>query len=150
VCGTRDLNARYDSARDPAPGPLLRQNLHLLNGGAIRDFSLALTGAVRRLLDGGRFPVVLGGDCSVLLSALLALRRRGRFGLAFLDAHANSCQPAAEPAGEVASMELAPARRGRGPAVLADLDGLRPLVRDDDVAVLGYRDAPPAVPPAGT
>ena len=83
-------------------------------------------GAVGRLLDGGRFPVVLGGDCSVLLGALLARRRRGRCGLVFLDAHADFYQPEAEPAGELASMELALAT-GHGPAVLADLDGLRPL-----------------------
>jgi arginase len=29
--------------------------------------------------------------------------------------------------------------RGRGPGVLADIDGLRPLVRDSDVALIGYR-----------
>jgi len=29
---------------------------------------------------------------------------------------------------------------GRGPAVLADLDGLSPLVRDDDVVAFGFRD----------
>ncbi len=30
---------------------------------------------------------------------------------------------------------------GRGPDILADIEGLRPLVRDADVAVLGPRDA---------
>ena len=29
--------------------------------------------------------------------------------------------------------------QGRGPGVLADIDGLRPLVRDGDVALIGYR-----------
>ncbi len=130
--GVPDRNARYDPVRDPTTG--------LLNGEAIRDFSLDLADAAGRLLDAGRFPVVLGGDCSVLLGPLLARRRRGRSGLVFLDAHADFYQPEAEPSGEVASMELALAT-GRGPAVLADLDGLRPRVRDEDVAVLGYRDA---------
>ena len=36
-------------------------------------------------------------------------------------------------------MDLALAT-GRGPAILADLDGLRPLVSDEDVVVLGHRD----------
>jgi arginase len=89
-----DLNDRYDPVRDPATG--------LLNGEAIRDVSHRLAAAVGRLLDGGRFPVVLGGDCSVLLGALLARRRRGRTGLVFLDAHADFCQPAAEPGGAAA------------------------------------------------
>ena len=29
---------------------------------------------------------------------------------------------------------------GRGPAVLTDIDGLRPLVRDEDIVAFGFRD----------
>jgi arginase len=91
-------------------------------------------------LDLGRFPVVLGGDCSILLGTALALRRRGRFGLFFLDGHADFYSPESEPNGEVASMELAIVT-GREPAALADLDGLCPLVREEDVVVFAFRDA---------
>ncbi|MFH9011504.1 arginase family protein [Streptomyces sp. NPDC017943] len=122
----------YDPERDAATG--------LLNGDAVAAYSGALADAVGALLDEGRFPVVLGGDCSVLLGALLALRRRDRHGLLFLDGHSDFYQPEAEPAGEVASMELALAT-GRGPRVLADLEGRGPLVRDEDVVALGFRDA---------
>jgi arginase len=73
-----------------------------------------------------------------MLGPLLALRRRGRYGLAFLDGHADFQHPADEPNGEVASLDLAVAT-GRGPDVLTNLDGLRPLVRDEDVALVGYR-----------
>jgi arginase len=95
-------------------------------------------------LDLGRFPVVLGGDCSILLGTTLALRRRGRFGLFFLDGHADFYSPESEPNGEVASMELAIVT-GREPAALADLDGLCPLVREEDVVVFAFRDAESAV-----
>lgn len=83
------------------------------------------------MLDRGEFPVVL--DCSIMLGNLLALRRRGRFGLLFRDGHADPYQPEAEPNGEAASMDLALAT-GRGPAVVADLVGrlaarLRALLR---------------------
>jgi len=97
-----------------------------------------LAGAVAATLDAGRFPVLLGGDCSIVLGPLLALRRRGRYGLAFLDGHADFQHPSDEPNGEVASLDLAVAT-GRGPDLLTDLDGLRPLVRDEDVALVGYR-----------
>ena len=30
---------------------------------------------------------------------------------------------------------------GRGPDILTDIDNLKPLVRDEDVVVFGYRDA---------
>ncbi|MGH2601595.1 MAG: arginase family protein [Dehalococcoidia bacterium] len=126
------LNDRYSFKRDPAT--------LLLNAEAIGAFSQRLAGALDPLVRRGRFPRVLGGDCSILLGALLALRRLGRYGLVFLDGHADFYQPEASTTGEVADMDLALAS-GRGPAVLADLDGRRPLIRDEDVVVLGYRDA---------
>ncbi|GGT16599.1 arginase family protein [Streptomyces chromofuscus] len=122
----------YDARRDPATG--------VLNIAGIAGYSVRLADAVGGVLDSGRFPVVLGGDCSILLGNLLALRRRGRHGLLFLDGHTDFYQPEAEPAGEAASMDLALVT-GRGPTSLTDLEGRGPLVRDEDVAVLGYRDA---------
>lgn len=121
----------YDFRRDP--------ETHLVNGCAIRAYSVSLADAVTPLLQRGRFPVVLGGDCSILLGAALALRRLGRYGLFFIDGHADFYQPEAEVHGEVASMELALVS-GRGPAVLADIEGLGPLVRDEDAVAFGFRD----------
>ncbi len=121
----------YDPVRDPDTG--------ILNSKAIRDFSLALAEATGEVLERGDIPIVLGGDCSIVLGTLLALRRRGRHGLLFLDGHADFYQPEAEPNGEAASMDLALAT-GRGPDLVADLDGLGPLVSDEDVVHLGRRD----------
>lgn len=112
----------------------------MLNPGGIAQYSSRLADRVGEVIDRGLFPLVLGGDCSILLGNLLALRRRGRYGLLFLDGHCDFYQPDAEPTGEVASMELALAT-GRGPRVLSDLEGLGPLVADEDVVVLGFRDA---------
>jgi arginase len=122
----------YDDRRDEATG--------LRNPIGLRDYALALAAATGDVLDAGDVPVVLGGDCSIVLGNLLALHRRGRFGLLFLDGHADFYQPEAEPAGEAASMDLALAT-GRGPAVVTELDGRRPLVRDEDVVLFGRRDA---------
>ena len=120
----------YDDVRDPETG--------ILNPHGITAVARDVAGAVAAALDAGRFPVLLGGDCSIVLGPLLALRRRGRYGLAFLDGHADFAHPSDEPNGEVASLDLAVAT-GRGPDLLTDLDGLRPLVRDEDVALVGYR-----------
>jgi arginase len=38
----------------------------MMNAGAIRDYSPLLADAVAAVLDEGEFPVVLGGDCSIL------------------------------------------------------------------------------------
>jgi arginase len=121
----------YDPRRDPATG--------ILNPVGLADYSRRLADAVGRELRRGRFPVVLGGDCSNLIGCALALRRLGRYGVFFVDGHADFYQPAAEPKGEVASMDLAIVS-GHGPAVLADLERRPPLVREADIVAFGYRD----------
>jgi arginase len=122
----------YDPRRDPATG--------LLNPAALRDYARELADTTAAVLDAGDVPIVLGGDCSILLGTMLALRRRGRFGLLFVDGHADFYQPEAEPNGEAASMDLALAT-GRGPDIVTGLEGRRPLVRDEDVVHFARRDA---------
>jgi arginase len=121
----------YNAARDP--------ETLLLNPGAIASYAIALADAVGDMLKAQTLPIVLGGDCSIVLGCLLALKRRGRYGVLFLDGHADFYQPEAEPNGEAASMDLALAT-GRGPTIVTDIEGRRPLVRDEDVVVLGRRD----------
>jgi arginase len=137
-----DLEAvRVGRIEPPAYDPTRDTDTAVLNPHAIVDYSARLADTVGDVLDTGRFPVVLGGDCSILLGNLLALRRRGRrHGLLFLDGHTDFYQPSAEPYGEVASMDLALAT-GRGPRLLTDLEGRGPLLRDEDVVAFGFRDA---------
>jgi len=135
------LQARHSGRVEPPPYDARRDpQTMLLNPRGIASYSVALADVVGRAIDDGELPIVLGGDCSIMLGCLLALRRRGRYGLLFLDGHADFYQPEAEPNGEAASMELALAT-GRGPAIVSDLEGRRPLVRDEDVVAFGDRDA---------
>lgn len=124
--------AAYDTERDP-------ESL-TLNARGIAEYSVRLADTVAEVVGRGEFPILLGGDCSILLGSSLALRRRGRYGLLFIDGHADFYQPEANPNGEAASMDLAFAT-GRGPELLTNLEGLRPLVRDEDVVAFGFRDA---------
>jgi arginase family enzyme len=59
------------------------------NREAIAQYSVNLARRVGRLLDEGALPLVLGGDCSILIGNKLALADRGRFGLAFIDGHSD-------------------------------------------------------------
>lgn len=124
----------------PAFDPRIDPETRMLNPRSLRDYSSRLADAVGAVLDRGEFPIVLGGDCSILLGSALALKRRGRYGLLFLDGHADFYQPEAEPTGEAASMDLALAT-GRGPEIVTNLEGRGPLVRDEDTVVLAFRDA---------
>lgn len=123
---------RYDRA-DWKPGD------GVFNAAAIARYTVKLANRIGALLDAERFPVVLGGDCSILLGAALALRRRGRFGVAYLDGHSDLRHPGNDTVGAAAGEGLAQVT-GRGQADLTDIEGLRPYVRDGDVAVLGIRD----------
>jgi arginase len=135
------LGAGYAGRVEPPPYDATRDSATLLlNPYGLQSYAQLLAGAVSSLLRKGDVPVVLGGDCSNLIGCALALRRAGRFGLFFIDGHADFYQPEAEPQGEVASMDLAIVS-GRGPAVLTDIDGLRPLARDEEIVAFGYRDA---------
>jgi arginase len=135
------LNAEYGGRVEPLPyNPRRDPETHILNPDALRAYALQLAATVAGVLQQRKFPLVLGGDCSNIIGIMLALRRAGRYGLFFIDGHSDFYQPEAEPNGEVASMDLAIVS-GRGPAVLTDIDGLRPLVRDDDIVAFGFRDA---------
>jgi arginase len=136
-----ELRAEYGGRVSPLSYSSERDKLTLLlNPDSIRAFSLQLADTVAFVLHKKRFPLVLGGDCSILIGNLLALRRLGTYGLFFIDGHADFYQPEVSPTGEVADMDLAIVS-GRGPNVLTNIDGLKPLVRDQDIVVFGYRDA---------
>lgn len=121
--------------KDPTPDPATG----ILNAEAIAAWSPQLADAVEAVLDAEEFPVVLGGDCTIVLGSMLALRRRGRYGLLFIDGNADFFQPEAEPNGEGASMDLAWVT-GNGPSTLTDLEGRGPLVRPEDAVAFAYRD----------
>jgi arginase len=111
-----------------------------LNARGIARYARELADVVEPLLDAGEFPVVLGGDCSIVLGPALALRRRGRYGLLFIDGQADFFQPEADPYGEAASMDLAFVT-GHGPALLTEFEGYAPLINDTDAVAFGFRDA---------
>jgi arginase len=112
----------------------------VFNAPAIADYTRRLADRLDGYLRAGEFPVVLGGDCSILLGSMLALRRIGRYGLAFIDGHSDFRHAGnSNGVGAAAGEDLALVT-GRGQADLTDLDGLSPYVRDEDVSVLGIRD----------
>ena len=109
------------------------------NAEAIRAYTLRLATTIEAAVAGGSLVVVLGGDCSILLGAMLGLRRWGDVGLIFVDGHRDFQTPETSATGGAAGMDLALAT-GRGPALLTHFDGAERLVRDEAVVVLGHRD----------
>jgi len=122
-----------DPERDPETGVIAFADL-CASSQALRE---AVADTLRR---GGR-PLVLGGDCTLLLGAVAGVHDAvGRAGLWFVDGHADYLDGSSSPTGEAADMELA-MLTGHGPPGLVDLGGQVPLVEPDDVVILGHRPA---------
>ncbi len=117
---------------DVAPGRIRNQE-------AILDFSERLAGRLGTLMAAGGRPVVLGGDCSLLLGVGLALRRAGRFGLVHIDGHTDFRHPGNSNAcASLAGEDLAAAVGLHWPAVSL-LGGSRHF-DPSDVVHVGHRD----------
>lgn len=113
----------------------------VFNAAALAGYSRRLADRIEGHVRAGDFPVVLGGDCSIVLGSALGLRRAGRYGLAYLDGHDDFRHVGNAPDGVgAAGGEDVALVTGRGQSDLTDLEGLRPYVRDEDVALLGLRD----------
>jgi arginase len=112
------------------------------NEAEVGAYCRALGERVGEATSNGRFAVVLGGDCSIVLGSLLGARKsaQGSVGLVYVDAHADFGTPEESHTGSVASMCLALAV-GRGESRLARLAGDAPLVHGEDVILIGRRDA---------
>jgi arginase len=120
--------------RDP-----VRHANGVLGFDAVVAFSAALREAVADALAGEGRPLVVGGDCTLLLGVFAALRDAGRRpGLWFVDGHADFYDGDTSPTGEAADMELA-ILTGHGPAGLVDLGGEPPLVEPERALILGHR-----------
>ena len=110
----------------------------------IAAYSRKLADRIAAIIDAGEFPVVLGGDCSIVLGSGLAMNRLGeavggRIGLVFVDGHSDFRHPGnASYVGAAAGEDLALVT-GRGQTDLAAIEGRRPYFRDVDVVVMGIR-----------
>jgi len=139
--GAADAGGIATPAYSPEPDPVSG----FRNGPAIGAVTTALATDIGTLLDQGAFPLVLGGDCSILLGPMLALRRRGRYGLAFLDGHDDYSYAKDYERWfgyfVAGGLDLALVT-GHGPDLLADIDGLRPYVDERDVVHLGLQREP--------
>ena len=114
------------------------------NADALRAYTLMLANTVGAVVDSDQFPLVLGGDCSILLGNMLALRRRGRYGLFFIDGHTDFLNATTSTTKAAAGMDLALVT-GHGHDKLTHFDGFEALVREEDTVAFGFRDVEDAV-----
>jgi arginase len=112
----------------------------LLNEEALMRLIEATGERVIAAHEGGRLPLLVGGDCPVLLGALAALREGDlQPGLIMLDGHEDAWPPPASDTGEGSDSEIAIAL-----AEVSDLpeslERRLPLLSGSDLAYVGPRD----------
>jgi arginase len=100
----------------------------------VRRATTDVAARVRNVRGAGEMPLVVGGDCTLLLGVFQALP--AGCGLWFVDGHADFYDGVTSPTGEAADMDLA-ILTGHGPAGLLEDDG--PLVDPAAVVLLGHR-----------
>ena len=112
----------------------------LRNQDGIIEHARRLSERLHGLLQARSAPLVLGGDCSLLIGAGLAVKRSGRFGLVHIDGHTDYRHPGnSAECGSLAGEDLAAAIGRHWPAV-ADIDGLGPYFDQAHTVHLGCRE----------
>ena len=128
------LAGRYVDDDDSRPPGRVR------NQDAMIDHTRRLAERIGAAIDRGEAPLVIGGDCAILLAAGTATARRGGVGLVHVDGHTDFRHPGnSNSCASVAGEALAAAVGKHWPAI-ADIDGLAPYFDPARVAHIGHRD----------
>ena len=105
----------------------------MIGAADVRRATADIAARVRNVIGAREHPIVVGGDCTLLLGVFAALP--SGCGLWFVDGHADFYDGETSPTGEAADMDLA-ILTGHGPAGL--IDGT-PLLEPAAVVLLGHR-----------
>lgn len=114
-----------------------REHPRAQNLDAVVEIVRETAGRVREAVDAGQFPLVVGGDCTLEIGTVAA--HDEDVGLVYLDLHPDLNVPDSVPPGTLDWMGLAHMLGEPGAAAALRAAGPRePLLRDDQVVLLGY------------
>ncbi|MBA3241772.1 MAG: arginase, partial [Acidobacteria bacterium] len=104
----------------------------------------ALAEDVKRVLERGELPIVLGGDHSIAIGTVAGVasfcrQREETLGLIWFDAHADMNTPESSPSGNIHGMPLA-VLLGYGAPELTGIEGFSPKLDPQFCAHIGARD----------
>lgn len=130
-------------AGDVTFGPMVprRDPSGVIDEAALGAMTASVGTLVAETLGTGKTPLVVGGDCPVLLGCLRgALREVRGLGLLFVDGHEDAWPPHLSQTGEAADMELGFALGMHTGDLGEEVRGRLPVLDPTDVVVLGPRD----------
>lgn len=113
--------------------------------GAITSVCREVSILTRTAMEESCFPMLLGGDHSLAAGSIAGAAafhaaRGERIGVIWIDAHSDLNTPGSSKSGNVHGMPLAHLL-GHGDGALANVAGVKPAVRAENVAIVALRDA---------
>jgi arginase len=122
----------------PTYSPTLDKMSGVRNADQIVNYAKDQSQLLEKVLSENKFPIVVGGDCSILIGNSLALKNIGSFALFFLDGHTDFILPTLSQTGGAAGMDLAIVT-GYGYDKLTNIDGQKPYFKEEYIWCVGNR-----------
>lgn len=143
--GLVDMLAQHCDVYDVGNVEFLDPKPQRKNGILAYDSFVSMIYSVRKnviaALEKKHFPLVMGGDCPILLGCLAASRDvYDNYGLFFIDGHEDTYPPHISPTGEAADMELGFALGKNIEDLTSAFTYLLPLIERKSLCLLGPRD----------
>ncbi|ARI75357.1 arginase [Halobacillus mangrovi] len=114
-----------------------QDNLRNLN--EIAEGTERLAEKVDQVVEGGRFPLVLGGDHSIAMGTLAGISKHyDNLGVIWYDAHGDLNTGDSSPSGNIHGMPLA-VSLGIGHEKLTNIYGHEPKIKPENVIIIGAR-----------
>lgn len=122
---------KYSNLRDP--------ETKILNIDSLVTYAREQAYLLNNLLTQYKFPLIIGGDCSILLGAAIALKQKGNYGLFYLDGHTDFMDVSLSETGGVGGMAASIAA-GKGHEKLTNILNLSPYIQEENVWCVGNRE----------
>jgi arginase len=123
----------------PAYGNPIDPQTGIRNSEQVIEYAAQQAKAVENAIKENKLPLVIGGDCSIMIGNAIALKSLSRYGLFSLDGHTDFMGPDMSSTGGAAGMDLAIVT-GYGHDKLTDIHHLKPYIKKEDVWCVGNRE----------
>ncbi|WP_181350905.1 arginase [Thalassobacillus sp. CUG 92003] len=126
-----------DIAQHSREGAEIEDNLRNLK--EVTEGNVRLAEYVNEIVEGNRFPLVLGGDHSIAIGTLAGVSRHyDNLGVIWYDAHGDLNSGDTSPSGNIHGMPLA-VSLGLGHEKLTSILGYQPKIKPENIVIVGAR-----------
>lgn len=139
------LRPLFDEVHDLGDIPIGRPEVvvdkesNLRNLDLVAEKNTLLAEKVDEVIQGGSFPLVLGGDHSIAIGTLAGVAKHYKnLGVIWYDAHGDLNTAETSPSGNIHGMPLA-VSIGLGHPLLTDIGGYTPKVKPEHIVIIGAR-----------